>query len=236
MGKLGGNGSAPTQLVVGVAVTAGDADGVGGVLRPQIDPRSGGVLGLGELQMSPQPLGGVGHGVGKLTDGGVPVQRIQIVGSQLLGRNAVLEVEGVGGGADNLPRTAAEGQRTKGRGCHDGGDQGQGDKVTAHPNKGQESRTQGAAPPVESSQSGAAGRDREIRGVRGVQKPHAGPLQDPPRQDRRGDENQQKKGEGRNTGQAGGQPPAPARQAVGKEPQRDPRAHGGKARQHELQG
>ena len=170
MGKLGGNGSASSQLVVGVSVSAGDADGVGGVLRPQIDPRLGGVLCLGELQMGAQPLGGVGHGVGKYTDGGIPVQRIQIVELQLLGGNAALEVEGVGGTiVGGLPRAAAQRQGTEGRGRHNGRDQSQGDKMTAHTDKGQQSRTEGASLPVESPQSGAAGGDREIRGVRGVQ-------------------------------------------------------------------
>ena len=109
MGKLGGNGSAPTQLVVGVAVTAGDADGVGGVLRPQIDSRFSGVLGLGELQMGPQPLGGVGHGVGKFTDGGVSVQGLQIVESQILGGKAALEVEGMGWTIGGLSCASAQG-------------------------------------------------------------------------------------------------------------------------------
>ena len=81
----------------------------GGVLRPQIDPRLSGVLCLGELQMGAQPLGGVGHGVGKFTDGGVPVQGLQIVVSQLLGGNAALEVEGVGGTIGGLSCAAAQG-------------------------------------------------------------------------------------------------------------------------------
>ena len=63
MGELGRDGIASSQLVVGISVSAGDADAVGGVLRAQVDTSVGGILPLGELEVDAQLLGGIGDGV-----------------------------------------------------------------------------------------------------------------------------------------------------------------------------
>ena len=236
MGELGRDGIASSQLVVGISVSAGDADAVGGVLRAQVDTSVGGILPLGELEVDAQLLGGIGDGVGEITDGSVPIQIFQVAEPHFLGGDSLGEVESMSGGGGGLPDAAAEGQGSEGCCRDNGGYQRQGDVVPPHTGKGQQSGGKETSFSLQTAQMGAAGGGGEIRGVRRVQKPHAGAFQHAAGEDRGGDRNEDQKSDDGETKATEGQAAAPAYEAVRHDAQRDSQAHGGNTRYQKFQG